>query len=47
MVWTDVVQSFIMFGGLILIVYKGTMDAGGFWRVMELNYQSSRIEPPK
>lgn len=47
MVWTDVVQTLIMFGAMILIIVKGTMDVGGPKVVWDKAVESDRIEPPK
>lgn len=46
-VWTDVIQTFIMIGSLVLVIVKGTIEAGGFRTVMEKNWHSGRIEGPK
>lgn len=46
-VWTDVIQTVIMFGALVLVVVKGTLDAGGFGNVWQRNWDSGRIEGPK
>lgn len=46
-VWTDVVQTFLMVGGLLLVVYKGTINAGGIAEVFKKNYDSGRFEQPK
>lgn len=47
-VWTDVVQTFSMFGALILVAVKGTIDlkGGGVDVVFSEAYRTSRIEPP-
>uniref|UniRef100_A0A675B390 Sodium/solute symporter n=1 Tax=Anopheles darlingi TaxID=43151 RepID=A0A675B390_ANODA len=45
-VWTDVIQMFIMIGALILIVIKGTADIGGLGVLIERNMASGRIEGP-
>lgn len=47
-VWTDVVQTFSMFGALILVAVKGTMDLkdGGIETVFSNAYNTSRLEPP-
>ncbi|XP_055903273.1 sodium-coupled monocarboxylate transporter 1 [Eupeodes corollae] len=45
-VWTDVVQAFLMFGAMILIIVKGTMDIGGPSVVWERAVSSGRIESP-
>lgn len=48
MVWTDVVQTFSMFGALILVAIKGTIDLkdGGIETVMENAYRTNRLEAP-
>ncbi|KAK0166794.1 hypothetical protein PV327_004277 [Microctonus hyperodae] len=45
-VWTDFVQAFIMFGAMLLIVIKGTIDVGGLGVVIQRNYDSGRLEFP-
>ncbi|KAF5277767.1 hypothetical protein FQR65_LT03747 [Abscondita terminalis] len=45
-VWTDVIQTLIMIGAMLLIVIKGTFDIGGFHTVIERNWSSDRIEGP-
>lgn len=46
-VWTDVVQTFAMFGALILVAVKGTMDLGGAHVVLNSAWQSGRLELPE
>lgn len=41
------IQTVIMFGSMILIAVKGTLDIGGLSVVIERNLQTSRIEPPE
>lgn len=45
-VWTDVVQTFSMFGALILVAIKGTIDLGGADIVFDNAWKSGRIEAP-
>ncbi|XP_067006335.2 sodium-coupled monocarboxylate transporter 1 [Anabrus simplex] len=45
-VWTDVVQGFSMFGAVILVVIKSTIDIGGIGVVWQRNMDGDRIEPP-
>lgn len=47
-VWTDVVQTFSMFGALILVAVKGTMDLkeGGIDAVFKNAYVTNRMELP-
>lgn len=46
-VWTDVIQTIVMIGALILVVVKGTAEIGGLGVLIERNLASGRIEPPK
>ena len=48
MVWTDVVQTFSMFGALILVAVKGTYDLGlsGTSTVFQNAWTTERIELP-
>lgn len=45
-VWTDFIQTFIMFGSMLLIVIKGTADVGGVSLVIARNMESGRLELP-
>ncbi|XP_069696488.1 sodium-coupled monocarboxylate transporter 1-like [Periplaneta americana] len=45
-VWTDVVQTSVMLGAMVLVMVKGTIDVGGFRVVWEHGVNSGRIEPP-
>ncbi|CAG9860798.1 unnamed protein product [Phyllotreta striolata] len=45
-VWTDVIQLILMFGALILVIVKGTIDVGGIGNVLQRNWDSNRIESP-
>lgn len=45
-VWTDVVQTFSMFGALILVAIKGSMDLGGPDVVFKSAWDTGRIEAP-
>lgn len=47
MVWADVLQTIVMTGALILVMIKGTADAGGLSVVLKRNYDSGRIEAPE
>jgi solute carrier family 5 (sodium-coupled monocarboxylate transporter), member 8/12 len=46
-IYTDVVQSIMMFGAMLLVVIKGTYDIGGLDVVITRNIESRRIEPPE
>ena len=43
-IWTDVFQTVMMFGSMLLVLFKGVHDAGGISRVWELATDSDRIE---
>ncbi|XP_076618438.1 sodium-coupled monocarboxylate transporter 1 [Colletes latitarsis] len=45
-VWTDFIQTFIMYGSMLLIVIKGTNDVGGLSLVLRTNLESGRLEFP-
>ncbi|XP_026467597.1 sodium-coupled monocarboxylate transporter 1-like [Ctenocephalides felis] len=45
-VWTDVIQTVGMFGSIILVIIKGTIDVGGFGTVMDRSWESGRLEAP-
>lgn len=42
--WTDVVQIFLMFLGLIGVIIKGSFDNGGFTPIWNSMYEHDRIE---
>jgi solute carrier family 5 (sodium-coupled monocarboxylate transporter), member 8/12 len=46
-VYTDLIQIIVMYGTLIVIAVKGTLNAGGFVNVIEKNLESGRFESPK
>ncbi|KAH8407384.1 hypothetical protein KR215_011850, partial [Drosophila sulfurigaster] len=45
-VWTDVIQTLIMFGAMALVLIKGTLDIGGPSVVWQRAKQTQRIETP-
>lgn len=45
--WTDVVQTIMMFGAIFLVMIKGTMDVGGIDVVWNRAVQGGRIEGPE
>lgn len=45
-VFTDVIQIAIMFGAILLVAVKGTLDIGGIQNVMDRNFETGRIEGP-
>lgn len=46
-IYTDVVQSVMMFGAMLLVIIKGTLDIGGLDVVLSRNFESGRIELPE
>jgi solute carrier family 5 (sodium-coupled monocarboxylate transporter), member 8/12 len=46
-IYTDVVQSLMMFGAMFLVIIKGTLDVGGLGIVIDRNIESGRIEGPE
>ncbi|XP_037954460.1 sodium-coupled monocarboxylate transporter 1 isoform X3 [Teleopsis dalmanni] len=46
-VWTDVIQSFVMFGSIIVLMIKGTVDIGGFGEIWKRNMAGGRINSPE
>lgn len=46
-IYTDVVQSIMMFGAMLLVIIKGTLDIGGLDVVISRNVESGRIELPE
>ncbi|XP_068159439.1 sodium-coupled monocarboxylate transporter 1 [Drosophila tropicalis] len=45
-VWTDVIQTLIMFGAMALVLIKGTLDIGGPSVVWQRARQTTRVEAP-
>jgi Na+/proline symporter len=43
-IWTDTFQVLMMFGGMVAVVAKGTVDAGGFANTWQKAEESNRIE---
>lgn len=46
-VWTDVIQTVMMFGAMILVIVKGTYDIGGPDVLWRRAVDSGRIEGPE
>ncbi|XP_069191765.1 sodium-coupled monocarboxylate transporter 1-like [Procambarus clarkii] len=42
--WTDALQTVIMYGSIIFIIIKGTLDVGGFSAVWARNAESGRTQ---
>ncbi|RZC32092.1 SSF domain containing protein, partial [Asbolus verrucosus] len=45
-VYTDVIQSTIMFAAMVLVAIIGTINVGGLYTVLARNLESGRIEGP-
>ncbi|CAH2102774.1 unnamed protein product [Euphydryas editha] len=45
-VWTDVIQTVVMFGAMIIVIIKGTIIVGGIEEVFDKNWMTNRIEFP-
>lgn len=45
-VWTDVIQTLIMFGAMALVLIKGTLDIGGPGVVWQKAQETARLEVP-
>ncbi|XP_054002276.1 sodium-coupled monocarboxylate transporter 1-like isoform X2 [Hylaeus anthracinus] len=43
-VWTDAIQTVVMFGGVVVVAVLGTLRVGGIERVWERNRDTGRIE---
>lgn len=46
-VWTDVIQTTIMVGAMIIVIVKGTIDVGGIGVVIERNSAGQRLDKPE
>ncbi|KAH8293443.1 hypothetical protein KR054_000567, partial [Drosophila jambulina] len=46
-VWTDVIQSFVMFGSILAVCIKGTIDVGGLGVVLQRNEDGGRLNMPE
>ncbi|XP_017052606.1 sodium-coupled monocarboxylate transporter 1 isoform X1 [Drosophila ficusphila] len=45
-VWTDVIQGFVMVGSMAIVIVKGTLDLGGLSVVLDHNRQFDRLVGP-
>ncbi|XP_022209719.2 sodium-coupled monocarboxylate transporter 1 isoform X1 [Drosophila obscura] len=45
-VWTDVIQGFVMIGSMAFVIIKGTLDMGGLNVVLDRNRQFERLVGP-
>lgn len=43
-VWTDTLQTVLMYGGVAMVMILGTRKAGGLSQVIESNSQTDRLE---
>lgn len=46
-IWTDVLQGFIMVGSLAFVTIKGTMELGGLGVVYKRNLEGDRLVAPE
>lgn len=46
-IWTDVIQIVIMYGVMVLLMVKGTINVGGLGVVIERNWNGERFEAPE
>ncbi|XP_068156268.1 sodium-coupled monocarboxylate transporter 1-like [Drosophila tropicalis] len=46
-IWTDVIQSFVMYGSILVVCIKGTYDVGGLNVVLQRNEASGRLNAPE
>uniref|UniRef100_A0A6P4FGM2 Sodium-coupled monocarboxylate transporter 1 isoform X3 n=1 Tax=Drosophila rhopaloa TaxID=1041015 RepID=A0A6P4FGM2_DRORH len=46
-IWTDVIQSFVMFGSILAVCIKGTLDVGGLGVVLDRNDSGGRLNTPE
>ncbi|XP_003736693.3 sodium-coupled monocarboxylate transporter 1 isoform X3 [Drosophila pseudoobscura] len=46
-IWSDVIQSFVMFGSILVVCIKGTYDVGGLAVVLQRNEESGRLNAPE
>lgn len=46
-IWTDVIQSFVMYGSVLTVCIKGTYDVGGLGVVLQRNQESGRLNAPE
>ncbi|XP_023176123.2 sodium-coupled monocarboxylate transporter 1 isoform X4 [Drosophila hydei] len=46
-IWTDVIQSFVMYGSILTVCIKGTYDVGGLSVVLQRNQDSGRLNAPE
>ncbi|XP_073839726.1 sodium-coupled monocarboxylate transporter 2-like [Musca autumnalis] len=45
-VWTDAIQSIVMYGTILIICIKGTLDLGGLSAVLQRNWEGGRLKIP-
>lgn len=46
-VWTDVIQTVVMLGAILVVIVKGTVDVGGLGVVWQRNYDTGRLTVPE
>ena len=42
-IWTDIIQAFIMLCGIVAIVIRGGIAVGGIEEIWKLNQQGARL----
>uniref|UniRef100_T1PAY5 Sodium:solute symporter family protein n=1 Tax=Musca domestica TaxID=7370 RepID=T1PAY5_MUSDO len=45
-IWTDAIQSVVMYGTILIICIKGTLDLGGLGAVLQRNWEGGRLKIP-
>ncbi|KAK9685310.1 Sodium:solute symporter family [Popillia japonica] len=43
---TDLIQTILMYGAILIVIIKGTIDIGGLRKVIDINLETGRIEEP-
>ena len=43
-VWSDTIQMFLMFAGVILLFFKSVVDLGGFKTAFSIIYEGGRLD---
>lgn len=45
-VWTDVIQGFVMVSPIVVVAIKGTFEVGGITKIINLSIEGKRLEGP-
>ena len=43
-IWTDAIQLIIMVAGVIVVLIYGSIEQGGFFKVLEVNRLSGKLD---